>query len=136
MSRDRNLVMLLGRVGQPVETRSTTNSEVSRFSLATNRSWKNKTSGEWESKVEWHSCVAFGQVAQIAKEKLSTGVTADIEGYLQTETWEQDGIKFKRTDIIVQAIRPLSLRAATDKDLQQQQEENDGTEETELDIPY
>jgi|GEM_PF-2797786 len=72
MSRNYNKVILVGHVGSAPESRSDT---VATFSLATNASWKNKTSGEYDTRTDWHRITARFEVldadAKKAPEALS-----------------------------------------------------------------
>ena len=63
-----NNVTLTGFVGGDAETR-TTKSKVNFtvFSLATKNSWKDRESGKWTSRTEWHRAVVFGQLANFAR---------------------------------------------------------------------
>ena len=52
------------------------------FSVATKTSWKND-SGSWESRTDWHRCVAFGKLASFAG-TLTKGAHVAIEGELRS----------------------------------------------------
>ena len=55
MARGINKVMLIGNLGRDPETRYAQNgSAVTRFSIATSESWKDRTSGEQQERTEWH----------------------------------------------------------------------------------
>ncbi|HEX3074461.1 MAG TPA: single-stranded DNA-binding protein [Ignavibacteriales bacterium] len=64
-----NKAILVGNLGQDAEVRTTqSNLEITRFSLATTRSWKNKD-GEWQNETTWHNIVAFN-LSDYYKEQL------------------------------------------------------------------
>ena len=68
MSRGVNKVILVGNLGQKPEMRYTaTQTAVANLSIATTESWKNKETGEPDSKTEWHKVVFFGNLAEIAE---------------------------------------------------------------------
>lgn len=56
-----NHVTLTGFLGADAETRaSKSNVDFAVISLATKTSWKDRESGEWMSRTEWHRAVVFG----------------------------------------------------------------------------
>ena len=74
MARGINKVMLIGNLGRDPETRYAQNgSAVTRFSIATSESWKDRTSGEQHERTEWHNVVCFARLAEIAGEYLRKG---------------------------------------------------------------
>jgi single-strand DNA-binding protein len=56
------------------------------FSLATKISWKNEA-GSWESRTEWHRCVAYGKVADFAG-TLTKGAHVTIESELRSREYQ------------------------------------------------
>ena len=76
---------------------------VSKFSLATNRTFKNKE-GEKQEEVEFHNVVAFGKVAEIIGQYCKKGKQIYVEGRLKTSTWEDKDTQKKmyRTEIIAE----------------------------------
>jgi len=57
-----NKVQLIGNVGKkPLQKEYGNNKEkrLVKFTVATNESWKNKQSGEWEEETTWHNVVCF-----------------------------------------------------------------------------
>ena len=94
MARGINKVMLIGNLGRDPETRYAQNgSAVTRFSIATSESWKDRTSGEQQERTEWHNVVCFARLAEIAGEYLRKGSKVYIEGSLRTSSWEANGEK-------------------------------------------
>lgn len=74
--------------------------QVASFSLATNRTFKNKE-GQQQEQVEYHNIVAFGRQAEVIGQYLKKGRPVFIEGRIQTRSWEADGKKNYRTEIVV-----------------------------------
>jgi len=109
--RDLNKVMLIGNLTRDPEIRTTTGGQnVASFTVATNRSW-NDAQGEKQSAVEYVDAVAWGKLADIAKQILSKGRKVYVEGRLQTRSWEgQDGIKRFKTEIVVRDLIVLDRR--------------------------
>jgi single-strand DNA-binding protein len=104
-----NKVMLIGNLGKDPEMRfATTGTAVAKFSIATSERSKDKVSGDWVEKTEWHNIVLFGRQAELAGEFLSKGKTVYIEGRLQTQKYEKDGIMRYNTEIVGDKIEFLS----------------------------
>lgn len=101
-----NKVFILGRLTQDPQVRSLPSGQtVANFSVATNRIFNDK-SGQRQKQTEFHNIVAFGKLAEIAKNYLKRGSMVLIEGRLQTRSWEgQDGVKRNRTEIIVENLQ-------------------------------
>ena len=57
-----NRITLIGFIGSDAERKAANATNIAIFSLATKMSWKNDA-GSWESRTEWHRCVAFGKLA-------------------------------------------------------------------------
>lgn len=75
--------------------------QVANFSVATNRTWKDKD-GKKQEEVEYHNCVAFGKTAEVIGQYLKKGKPVLVEGRIQTRSWEKDGAKQYRTEIVVE----------------------------------
>ncbi len=95
-----NRVILVGYLGSKPEFAQTPNgTNVANFSIATTESRRN-SEGINEDRTEWHRCVVFGKSAEIAQNYLDKGSLIYIEGRLQTDSWEKDGIKRSTTRVI------------------------------------
>ena len=97
-----NKVLLIGRLGQDPEMRTTQNGQsVASFSIATNESWRNKE-GNQQERTDWHNCVAFGSTAEkYIGPYVKKGTLVSIEGTLQTRSWEdKDGNKRYTTEVV------------------------------------
>ena len=100
-----NRVILIGNVGQDPEIRSTQDGrEIANFSLATTENWKDKNTGERQSKTEWHRIVVFSQgLVGVIKNYVKKGSKLYIEGALQTRKWtDKSGIEKYTTEIVLQ----------------------------------
>ena len=113
MARGINKVMLIGNLGRDPETRYAQNgSAVTRFSIATSESWKDRTSGEQHERTEWHNVVCFARLAEIAGEYLRKGSKVYVEGSLRTSSWEANGEKKYRTEINARELQMLDSRGS------------------------
>ncbi len=99
---DLNRATILGRLTRDPEVRSTqTGKNVTTLSVATNRSWTDQ-SGAKQEIVEYHNCVCWGKLADIAGQYMTKGKRVYLEGRLQTRDWtDQAGVKKYRTEIVV-----------------------------------
>ena len=100
---DLNRATILGRLTRDPELRTTTSGKsVASISVATSRSWTDQA-GAKQEKAEFHSCVLWGKLAEIAGQYLIKGRRVYMEGHLQTRDWTgQDGVKRYRTEIVVE----------------------------------
>lgn len=102
-----NKVIILGRLGKDPESRNVNSNTVANFSVATSESYKDKTTGEKKETTEWHNCVAWGSLGDIAAKYLHKGDQVYIEGKLKTRSWEKDGVTRYVTEILVNNISLL-----------------------------
>lgn len=99
-----NKAIILGRLGQDPEVRYTPQgSAVANLSAATSERWKDKE-GNQQERTEWHRIVAWGKLAEIAKNYLKKGNQVYVEGKLQTRQWEKDGKTNYTTEIMAERI--------------------------------
>ena len=95
-----NKVILVGHLGKDPEVKYMANeTAVCNFSIATNRSYKDKA-GERVEQTEWHNITFFGKQAEVIKEYLKKGNQIYIEGRIQTTQSEKDGQTRYFTNII------------------------------------
>lgn len=111
-----NKVILIGRLGRDPEVRHTgSGTAVCNFSLATDEGYKDKTTGEWQKRTEWHRIVAWARLAEQCSNLLSKGKLCYIEGRLQTRDWnDRDGNKRTTTEIVANVMRVLTPKGADD----------------------
>jgi single-strand DNA-binding protein len=110
-----NKVYLVGNLTRLPEMRATPSGmSVSSFSVATNRNWTDKQ-GERQQQTEFHSVVAFGRQAEVINQYCTKGSLILVEGCLQTRSWEKEGQKYYRTEIIVENFQ-LGSRPKVDKE--------------------
>lgn len=111
MPRGINKVILIGNLGRDPETRYAGNGgAVTNFSIATSENWRDKASGENQERTEWHNVVCFARLAEIAGEYLRKGSKVYIEGSLRTSSWEKDGQKRYKTEVMARELQMLDGR--------------------------
>ena len=100
-----NKVFIIGNLTREPEMRTLPSGQpVCTFSIATNRTWKDK-GGARQTMAEYHNIVMFGRLAEIAKQYLTRGKMVFIEGRIQTRSWEKDGQKKSRTEIVAEEMQ-------------------------------
>lgn len=106
-----NKVIIVGSLGADPETRYTpSGTTITSIRLATNEEWKDKQTGEKQSRTEWHRVEFFGRLAEIAGEYLKKGRQVYVEGKLRTDEYEKDGQKRYSTKIIADEMQMLGGR--------------------------
>src|SRR5690606_2291111 len=114
MGLSLNKALIIGNVTRDPEARTTPNGQtVASFGVATNRRWKDATSGDWKDQAEFHNIVAWGRLAETCKQYLKKGSKVYIEGRMQTRTWDdQTGAKKNRTEIVADQMIMLDRAGA------------------------
>lgn len=95
-----NKAMIYGNLTRDPEMKSLPSGmQVTSFSIATNRTF-NDRDGKRQEQVEYHNVVFFGKQAETISKYLKKGSGVFVEGRLQTRSWDKDGVKQYRTEII------------------------------------
>lgn len=136
-----NKVILVGRIGSDLKLQETRSGTVAcNFSLATSE--RRKEGNEWKEHTEWHNCSAFGNTAQNLCDFMAKGRQIYIDGRLQTDVWEKDGVKRKATKIVCNNIQFLGAKTEGQQSLnpkqnyQPAQNLTDQIEFDDADIPF
>lgn len=104
MARSMNKMFLIGYVGDKPEARTTKNGKlVVTFDVATTRRWRSKS-----GQSDWHKVRAWEKLAQIVNSHVKKGDRVFVEGNLQYEEWEKDGVKKRNAIIVIEEIMFLS----------------------------
>ena len=103
-SRSVNKVILVGHLGRDAETKFTPGGvSVTKFSVATNRRWKDQQSGEWKEETDWTNVVLWR--AENLATYLTKGTQLYVEGRLQTRNYEdKDGKKVYTTEVVADEV--------------------------------
>lgn len=103
-----NKVILCGNLGRNPDNKRTANQNaVCAFSMATTEKRK-AADGQWTDHVEWHNIVTFGKTAENCGKYLQKGSQVLVEGKLQTDKYEKDGVTKYSTKIIAERVQFLS----------------------------
>lgn len=97
-----NKVMLIGHTGDDVKMHYFENGgSVGNFTLATNESYINKSTGEQVVNTEWHNIVVRNKAAEICEKYLKKGDKVYIEGRIRTRKYQDNtGVDRYITEII------------------------------------
>ncbi len=96
-----NKVQLIGNLGKDPEIRFTPEGkQVATFSMAVNRTFKNKE-GESIDDTQWFNIEAWTGLAKVVEDHLKTGDRIYVEGRLKTESYEKDGETKYFTKVVV-----------------------------------
>ena len=100
-----NKAMVFGNLTRDPELKTLPSGmNVCSFSIATNRVYKDRD-GKQQEQVEYHNIAVFGRQAETSAQYLKKGSSAFIEGRLQTRSWETDGTKHYRTEIVADRVQ-------------------------------
>lgn len=100
-----NKAIIIGNLTRDPELKTIPSGRaVASFSLATNRVWKDKDGNKQEG-VDYHNIVVFGKQAENVAQWLKKGSSALVEGRMTTQSWETDGVKKYRTEIIADRVQ-------------------------------
>ena len=106
MARGINKAILIGNLGKDPEAFN----GGCRLALATDESYKDKNTGQMVPKTEWHNITAFGKLGEICMSYLKKGSKVYVEGRLQTDKYQKDGVDHYQTKIIANDMRMLDSK--------------------------
>lgn len=110
MARSLNQVFLMGNLTRDPELRQTPNGQsVVSFGLALNRAYKG-ADGEWQEATDFVNIVAWAQLAERVAQYLQKGSRCLVQGRLQSSSWEQEGQKRSKLEVIANDVTFLDSR--------------------------
>lgn len=100
-----NKVFIIGNLTRDPELKSLPSGvQVASMAVATNRVWKDKEGNKQED-TEYHNIVIFGRQAETTAQYLKKGSSVLVEGRMQTRSWESEGQKKYRTEIVADRVQ-------------------------------
>jgi single-strand DNA-binding protein len=103
----------MGNLTRDPDLRQTpTGQNVCSFSLALNRSYKDQ-SGEWKDATDFVDIVAWGPLGERVAQYLSKGRRCFVQGRLQSRSWEQDGQKRNKLEVLANDVTFLDSRGTS-----------------------
>jgi single-strand DNA-binding protein len=107
-----NSVSLVGNITRDPELRFTPSGQATAsFGLAVNRRWKDSTTGEWQEATSFFDVVCWREMAENVSESLTRGSRIVVTGRLEQRSWDQEGEKRSKVEVVADDIGP-SLRWA------------------------
>ena len=92
-------VTVVGSLGRDPEVKSTpTGKKVANFSVAVDQGFGDA------KKTEWVNIVVWEKLAELTERFLKKGKTVALSGTLQTRSWEKDGVKQYRTEVVARDL--------------------------------
>jgi len=109
MSRSVNKITLIGNVGRDPDIQETkSGTKVAHFSIATNR--RIQSGSEEEERTDWHRLTLWSKQAQFAADYIRTGDRIYVEGRLEYDSYERDGVVIPTAEIHVQEVMRLNAK--------------------------
>ena len=103
-----NHCVISGNLGADPELRSTASgTAILSLRVAVNERRKDQ-SGEWTDYVNWVDAVMFGARAESVSRFLQKGSKVAVEGRLRYSSWERDGQKRSKLEVVVDEIEFMS----------------------------
>ena len=110
MARSFNQTILMGNLTRDPDLRQIPSGQsVCSFSLALNRSYKNKE-GEWTEATDFVDVVAWGPLGERVAQYVTKGRPVLVSGRLQSRQWEQDGQKRNKLEVVANDVTFLGSR--------------------------
>ena len=107
-----NRVTLLGNLGADPELRMTQSGQpILKLRLATSETYLDKDNVRQE-RTEWHSVTLFGKRGEALAKMLSSGERLYVEGRISTSSYEKDGEKRYRTEVVATNVLLCGARSS------------------------
>jgi single-strand DNA-binding protein len=108
-----NKVILIGNAGKDPESVLAGTAQVTKVSVATSESFKDKNTGEKKDVTEWHRVTFFGRTAEIVAEYVRKGSKIYVEGSIKTNKWQDKttGETKYSTEIIGRNVQLLDSKS-------------------------
>jgi single-strand DNA-binding protein len=122
-----NRITLIGFLGGDAEKKVSNATNIAVFSIATKTSWKNDA-GTWESRTEWHRCVAFGKLAEFAV-TLTKGAHVVVEGEVRSHEYQREVALGTQATSIPQRVWEIRVDSVLKLDRGAKRESSDDNDE-------
>ena len=128
-----NKVIFLARLGKDPEIRyaQASGNAIASFSIAVNRRFKRDN----EPDADWFNCVAFGKTAEFCEKYLRKGSKVLIEGEVQNDNYEKDGVKHYGTKIVINQIEFAESKSSQTNNDTAEPEENAPADNEFVNVP-
>jgi single-strand DNA-binding protein len=103
MGRSVNKIILVGNVGRDPDVHTTAaGTKVANVSLATSR--RIPRNGSFEERTEWHRLTLWDRLAQLAEDYVRKGDRVYVEGRMEYDTFEKNGVTVPTADVQVREL--------------------------------
>jgi single-strand DNA-binding protein len=110
MARSFNQVTLMGNLTRDPDLRQIPSGQsVCSFSLALNRSYKG-SDGNWQEATDYVDIVAWGPLGERVAQYVTKGRPVLVSGRLQSQSWEKDGQKRTKLEVVANDVTFLGGR--------------------------
>lgn len=103
-----NRVILIGRLTKDPEIRTSGNYTIASFSLAVDRKFKR----DGEPEADFFNCTAFNKTAEFVEKYCKKGTKMVVEGRIQNDNYEKDGVKHYGVKIMVDSLEFAESKSA------------------------
>lgn len=112
-----NKVLLIGNLTRDVELKYTAGGlAIAKIGLATNRRWRDKSTGEDKEEAMFIDVNLFGRTAEIANQYLSKGKRVFVEGRLVLERWnDQNGQPRSKHTVTADTLNFVDSKSSSDQ---------------------
>ena len=95
-----NRVILIGRLTKDPEIRTSGNYTIASFNIAVDRKFKR----DGEPEADFFNCTAFNKTAEFTEKYCKKGTKMVVEGRIQNDNYEKDGVKHYGVKIMVDSL--------------------------------
>lgn len=104
-----NRVILIGRLTKDPEIRTSGNYTIASFSIAVDRKFKR----DGEPEADFFNCTAFNKTAEFIEKYCKKGTKMVVEGRIQNDNYEKDGVKHYSVKIMVDSLEFAESKSAS-----------------------
>nr|DAU37673.1 MAG TPA: Single strand binding protein [Caudoviricetes sp.] len=111
MSDSLNVCTPSGRLGADAEVRYTnTGLAITQLSLAVKHG-KRKANGDgYEDETYWIDVTMYGKRGESLQASLYKGALVAITGHIRSSSWEKDGKRYKKTEVVADNIELMTMQ--------------------------
>lgn len=109
-----NRVLISGNLTRDPELKAAgSGTQILRFGVAVNDRRRNPQTNEWEDYPNFVDCVMFGSRAEALSRYLAKGTKVAVEGKLRYSSWEKDGQRRSKLEVVVDELELMTGKGQT-----------------------
>lgn len=110
-----NICVISGNLTRDSELRVlSSGAPVLTFSLAVNKRYKDEAEGTWKDRPNFIDCVMFGNRGEALMPLLTKGVKVCIKGELRYSSWEKEGVRRSKIEVVADDVELMNYRGANE----------------------